>query len=182
MKGGRSLAILGTPLPPPRPPSVPEEATSAVQPQRRCGWAWAPKCQGGSRSRQTGNHSPLLNVFLTLPVLVALWHGAMGDVPPSERAALMALFSSTNGPSWRVSTSWNVGDPCVNAWFQVGCSGMTTVTCVPLATATASSQVHKSHPHAPLLHPSLPSTVVVQLQEPESWHEWVIWNAAPCPL
>jgi Leucine-rich repeat (LRR) protein len=38
-----------------------------------------------------------------------------------EYAALMALYNSTKGPSWSISTGWSVGDPCDMAWYGVEC-------------------------------------------------------------
>jgi IPTL-CTERM motif/Divergent InlB B-repeat domain len=49
-------------------------------------------------------------------------HASHAVVPASERAALQALYTSTNGASWAVSTNWNgaVGTECT--WFGVTCS------------------------------------------------------------
>ncbi len=44
-----------------------------------------------------------------------------GSIPPAERAALEALYNSTNGASWINNTGWmTAADPCT--WYGVYCS------------------------------------------------------------
>ncbi len=38
-----------------------------------------------------------------------------------EHSALMALYNSTNGPSWHSNSGWGVGDPCDMKWYGVKC-------------------------------------------------------------
>jgi len=46
---------------------------------------------------------------------------AQAQVPPAERAALIALYNSTDGPNWTTNTNWlgAVGTECT--WFFVSC-------------------------------------------------------------
>ena len=46
---------------------------------------------------------------------------AHAQVPPAERAVLMALYESTNGDAWTDNTGWNgpVGTEC--SWFGIWC-------------------------------------------------------------
>jgi Leucine-rich repeat (LRR) protein len=56
-------------------------------------------------------------------------------IPATERAALQAFYTSTNGASWANNTGWNgvVGTEC--AWFGVTCSaGDANVTQINLST------------------------------------------------
>ena len=53
---------------------------------------------------------------------------------PGEVAALVALYEATNGANWDDSTNWNTGDPCVQSWLGVSCSGrvpVNSITYVP---------------------------------------------------
>jgi len=45
------------------------------------------------------------------------------DIPTIERAALIAVYNSTDGDSWRFNTGWNgaLGTECT--WYGVTCSG-----------------------------------------------------------
>jgi hypothetical protein len=43
-------------------------------------------------------------------------------VPSAQRVALQQLYSATGGQGWTSSQGWLTGDPCVGAWFGVGCS------------------------------------------------------------
>ncbi|MCL7413678.1 MAG: hypothetical protein M8353_08700 [ANME-2 cluster archaeon] len=45
------------------------------------------------------------------------------EVPPEERAALVALYNAAGGSGWTSSTNWNNGDPCLNNWYGIVCSG-----------------------------------------------------------
>ena len=54
-------------------------------------------------------------------------------IPASERAALLNLYTSTNGGTWYINTNWNgaVGTECT--WFGVTCNGAeSTVTGIGL--------------------------------------------------
>ena len=52
-------------------------------------------------------------------------------VVPIQRAALVDLCHSTNGPHWKVSTGWLLDDPCANRWTAVQCDATgTNITCV----------------------------------------------------
>jgi len=61
--------------------------------------------------------------------------GAAGStIPPNERAALAAIYNSTNGAGWTNSTNWNgiPGTECT--WYGVFCSaGNTNVTEINLS-------------------------------------------------
>ncbi len=56
----------------------------------------------------------------------------MAAVPSAERDALVTLYNSTNGTSWSTKTNWLIGDPCVNAWYGVGCDVDSKITRVTL--------------------------------------------------
>ena len=47
---------------------------------------------------------------------------AFAAVTQAEREALVALYNSTDGDNWSTNTNWNVGDPCENTWYGVGCN------------------------------------------------------------
>jgi hypothetical protein len=75
------------------------------------------------RRRPSRPRGPLwLGVLLTLALRCSL-----GDVPPSQRAALLQLYDSTAGASWIASDGWgSATSPC--GWFGVHCDdGNTTV-------------------------------------------------------
>jgi hypothetical protein len=63
-----------------------------------------------------------------LPVVVALsqqcLQGAMcvGTTNAVHRAALVDLYTSTNGTKWTTSTNWLLGDPCQDSWYGVACT------------------------------------------------------------
>ena len=43
---------------------------------------------------------------------------------PAEATALAAIYSATNGDTWRDHTGWSFGggsDPCTDVWFGVSC-------------------------------------------------------------
>ena len=69
----------------------------------------------------TSTSSGRLRLPLVLPV-----QGA--GVSASEAVALADLYSASGGSTWTSSTRWLSGDPCINAWTRVSCSGGTTVT------------------------------------------------------
>jgi hypothetical protein len=47
---------------------------------------------------------------------------ALPGVPSAQRVALQQLYSATRGQGWASSQGWLTGDPCVGAWYGVGCS------------------------------------------------------------
>jgi hypothetical protein len=57
--------------------------------------------------------------WLALALAAPMSHAV---IPSTERTALQALYTSTNGASWTTSTNWNgaVGTECT--WFGVTCS------------------------------------------------------------
>jgi Leucine-rich repeat (LRR) protein len=78
--------------------------------------------------------------LLALGTLLAAPGLAFAAIPPAERAALTALYTSTNGAGWTARTSWrNVGDTDFNTvgtectWYGVTCdAGQTHVTTLSL--------------------------------------------------
>jgi hypothetical protein len=66
--------------------------------------------------------------MVIIALLVALAASASAEVPPDQIAALKELFISTDGPAWRNSTMWNVGNPCdantthSSPWYGLACS------------------------------------------------------------
>lgn len=48
--------------------------------------------------------------------------GTVTDVPQTECEALVALYNSTNGAGWTISTNWLV-TPTVDDWYRVGVEG-----------------------------------------------------------
>jgi hypothetical protein len=74
-----------------------------------------------------------VGLLLIVVALTAGW--CVCAVPPAQRAALVDLYSATNGTGWTDSGGWLVGDPCCNAtggsWDNIGCDvNCTTVTYV----------------------------------------------------
>ena len=57
-----------------------------------------------------------------LGVLLLMVSGLSAEVSPEERAALVALYDSTNGDSWTNHSNWKTDDPCTNQWYGVTCS------------------------------------------------------------
>ena len=51
-----------------------------------------------------------------------------------DRAALMALYNSTDGPNWTNNTGWGKGDPCDSAWYGVTCDTAVSYTHLTLPT------------------------------------------------
>jgi Divergent InlB B-repeat domain/IPTL-CTERM motif len=73
--------------------------------------------------------------FAIVGIVVGAASVSHAVIPASERAALQALYTSTNGASWAVNTNWNgaVGTECT--WFGVTCSsGDANVTRIDLST------------------------------------------------
>lgn len=58
---------------------------------------------------------------LTLTAAAILPAGA--TIPTAERDALVALYDSMQGGAWTTSTGWPTGDPCVDSWYGITCSG-----------------------------------------------------------
>lgn len=48
-------------------------------------------------------------------------HDRSTPTSPQEKAALEALYYSTNGDNWTENTNWLTGDPCQNSWYGVTC-------------------------------------------------------------
>jgi hypothetical protein len=44
------------------------------------------------------------------------------SLPETERAALVALYNSTDGANWVNNDNWLDGDPCFNSWYGVTCA------------------------------------------------------------
>ena len=59
--------------------------------------------------------------MLAVAALASLVTVAGGELPPSQRAALVDLFAATNGTEWSISTGWLQGDPCARPWWSVYC-------------------------------------------------------------
>jgi hypothetical protein len=68
-----------------------------------------------------------MTLLLATVAAAALATLAGAQLAPSERAALVALYSATNGPSWNNVPGWanhlSGSDPCNDAWLGVTCSG-----------------------------------------------------------
>jgi hypothetical protein len=62
-------------------------------------------------------------IALALQVQVACFGVSHGVTVSEEVAALVDLYSATDGPSWRLGSSWMSGDPCSQAWDGVQCNG-----------------------------------------------------------
>jgi hypothetical protein len=64
-------------------------------------------------------------------------------VPSAQRVALQQLFIATGGQGWTSSQGWMDGDPCLGAWFGVGCSSdnhAVTYVCQGRASCCCVSQ------------------------------------------
>jgi hypothetical protein len=71
------------------------------------------------------NTARLLPALLVVVGIVSM-HAA---VPSEQRSALVDLFTTTGGASWRDNYHWNAADPCDNSWYGVSCNAPgTTVT------------------------------------------------------
>ena len=58
---------------------------------------------------------------LVLLILAAMGGAALqGAISTSQRAALVALYSATNGDSWTNSTNWKAGTPEPDGFGPVG--------------------------------------------------------------
>lgn len=68
----------------------------------------------------------LAGLFIMMAVVFGSgWqaYALLVDVPPAERAALVALYNAAGGSSWTTKTNWNTGDPCLNSWYGITCNG-----------------------------------------------------------
>lgn len=55
-------------------------------------------------------------------------------IPPSERQALLDLYTSTNGDGWKTNTNWNGPPGTECTWYGVSCdAGQNTVTQIVLS-------------------------------------------------
>ena len=63
----------------------------------------------------------LNRLALVIIVLLFFQSTAQAAVPATERAALAALYNSTNGAEWTRKDNWLVVDPCTNEWYGVIC-------------------------------------------------------------
>lgn len=80
-----------------------------------------------------------ITAIMLISIVLPLW----GNIPAQERAALIALYNSTNGDSWTDNSGWKDGTLEVdgfaaygteNTWFGVTCDvGNTTVSVVSIS-------------------------------------------------
>jgi hypothetical protein len=71
-------------------------------------------------------------------------------VPSAQRVALQQLYSATSGQGWVSSQGWLTGDPCVGAWFGVGCSSdhhAVTYVCQGRGSCCASQWLMRGSGH-----------------------------------
>jgi hypothetical protein len=61
------------------------------------------------------------NCLSSCSVIRNPWCSQKPPTSPAQRAALVSLYNSTNGPAWSNNTNWLIGDPCVNSWTGVRC-------------------------------------------------------------
>ena len=59
---------------------------------------------------------------LIFVLLLAVFTNLSAAVSAEERAALIALYDSTDSDNWTNSSNWKSGDPCPNSWYGVACS------------------------------------------------------------
>jgi hypothetical protein len=74
-------------------------------------------------------------MFLRFPVwiVIASLLSQSYALDPSQTAALIDLYTATNGDSWSVNTNWLNGDPCNFSWYGVTCdSTFSNVTILSL--------------------------------------------------
>jgi hypothetical protein len=79
-------------------------------------------------------HFTLTAALCVLCALLNLGTTVQAQIPPTERAVLLATYTSTNGASWTMNAGWNgpAGTEC--SWFGISCSaGNTNVTGINLA-------------------------------------------------
>ena len=90
---------------------------------------------------------------------------AAAVVPTAQRAALVDLYTVTNGTGWLASTNlnWLSGDPCSpSVWANVGCLGTSTVTYVVTVTVVVGGAV--------TLHIAKPELKLSSLPPPPHTH------------
>ncbi|GAM24313.1 hypothetical protein SAMD00019534_074880 [Acytostelium subglobosum LB1] len=58
---------------------------------------------------------------------------ATANTTPTEKDALMSLYTSTRGDLWYRSDNWTIGDPCLNSWYGITCDNASHVTSVSLS-------------------------------------------------
>ncbi len=85
------------------------------------------------------SHPLFTNVLTTLLTLITLFSNTswiQAEVSATEKAALVALYDSTNGANWTNKTGWEnsaTTDPCEGNWHGVTCNANnTTVTKINL--------------------------------------------------
>jgi hypothetical protein len=82
----------------------------------------------GHRARSGSAHNAKLISTRTLvtttvfAVLIAVTDPVTAATA-AETAALVDLYSATNGSGWTIKTGWLAGDPCSSLWNGVGCAG-----------------------------------------------------------
>ena len=83
------------------------------------------------------------SVFVAVLVgLTAAGSTLEAAIPPSERAALIALYNSTQGPGWADDTGWLGSEGTECSWFGVTCNaGETAVVELDLAANGLSGQL-----------------------------------------
>lgn len=93
-----------------------------------------PTGRGGDAAvRVAAAVAALLGPIAAMTACCGLMAVTVGEVPPSQRAALVDLFTATNGTHWLASTGWLQGDPCARPWWSVYCDSTgSTVTYVSL--------------------------------------------------
>ena len=68
---------------------------------------------------------------LIFVLLLTVFTNLSAAVSAEERAALVALYDSTDGDNWTNNSNWNIGvDPCCSGWYGVTCTteGVATLT------------------------------------------------------
>ncbi len=74
-------------------------------------------------------------LLITLFIFFAITNIIYGDITPTERAALIALYTSTNGAGWNDDTNWLGPVGSENTWYGVTCdAGNTTVLSIDLSS------------------------------------------------
>jgi|GEM_PF-4321757 len=61
--------------------------------------------------------------FLSAAILVSSFLTSYSQVIQSDSLALVALYQSTNGPSWTVNTNWLVPNSTVDTWTGISVTG-----------------------------------------------------------
>lgn len=75
------------------------------------------------------------NILFGLSLLVVVClnmmevKGQTEPLTPAEQiSALNQFYDAMGGSGWLHTTNWNVGDPCLNQWFGVECTAISTTT------------------------------------------------------